>query len=142
MVPVALAPAACKPLGISAGNSQSMFTPVEIVIAVVVVAAMIFVPILRRLFGLIIRLAIFFVAVGIVAAGVTMIMNNETIFEKPGIGPRVERFISLNSAAASQTGSGSVTCVMESQPPPPTAAEAKSHKHAAKKESDTQTTRN
>src|ERR1700688_506236 len=120
-----------------------MFTPVEIVIAVVVVAAMIFVPILRRLFGLIIRLGIFFVAVGIVAAGVTMILNNETIFERPGIGQRVERFITMNSAAASQTGSGAVTCVIEVPPPPPTpAAEAKPHKHAAKKEPETQTTRN
>ena len=120
-----------------------MFTPAEIVIAVVVLAAMIFVPILRRLLGLIIRLAIFFVAVAIVAAGVTMIMNNETIFERPGIGQRVERFITMNSAAASQTGSGSVTCVMESPPPPPpTAAEGKSHKHAAKKEPESQTTRN
>src|ERR1700722_19671321 len=120
-----------------------MFTPVQIVIAVVILAAMIFVPILRRLLGLIFRLAIFFVAVGIVAAGVTMILNNETIFEKPGIGQRVERFITINSAAASQTGSGSVTCVMESPPPPPpTAAEAKTHKHAAKKEPEIQTTRN
>jgi hypothetical protein len=118
-----------------------MFTPVEIVIAIVVLAAMIFVPILRRLLGLIIRLAVFFVAVGIVAAGVTMIMNNETIFERPGIGQRVERFITMNSAAASTTGSGSVTCVMES-PPPPTAAEAKPHKHAEKKEPEIQTTRN
>jgi Protein of unknown function (DUF1499) len=121
-----------------------MFTPAEIVIAVVVLAAMIFIPILRRLLGLIIRLAVFFVAVAVVAAGVTMIMNNETIFERPGIGQRVERFVTVNSAAASQTGSGSVTCVMESPPPlpPPTAAEAKAHKRAAKKEPETQTTRN
>ena len=111
-----------------------MFTPAEIVIAVVVIAAMIFVPILRRLLGLIIRLAVFFVAVGIVAAGVTMILNNETIFERPGLGQRVERFLTMNSAAASTTGSGSVTCVMEAPPPPPTAAAAAPHKHAAKKE--------
>src|SRR5580704_18449752 len=120
-----------------------MFTPVEIVIAVVVLAALIFVPILRRLLGLIVRLAIFFVAVAIVAAGVTMIMNNETIFERPGIGQRVERFITKNSAAASQTGSGSVTCALESPPPQqPTAAEAKPHKRAAKNEPESQTTRN
>jgi hypothetical protein len=95
-----------------------MFTPPEIIIAVVVIAALIFIPILRRLLGLIIRLAVFFVAVGIVAAGVTMILNNETIFERPGLGQRVERFLTKNSAAASQTGSGSVTCAMESPPPP------------------------
>jgi len=46
-----------------------MFTPPEIIIAVVVIAAMIFIPVLRRLLGLIIRLAVFLVAVGIVAAG-------------------------------------------------------------------------
>jgi hypothetical protein len=118
-----------------------MFTPPEIIIAVVVIAALIFIPILRRLLGLIVRLAVFFVAVGIVAAGVTMILNNETIFERPGLGQRVERFLIKNSAAASQTGSGSVTCAMESPPPsPPTAAAP--HKRAAKKESEPQTTRN
>src|SRR5271154_2686388 len=99
-----------------------MFTPVEIVFAVVVLAAMIFVPILRRLFGLIIRLAVFFVAVGIVAAGVTMIMNNETIFERPGIGQRVTRSLPKTPAAASQSGSGAVTCAMENPPPPPPTA--------------------
>jgi uncharacterized protein (DUF1499 family) len=120
-----------------------MFTPPEIIIAVVVIAAMIFIPILRRLLGLIIRLAVFLIAVGIVAAGVTMIMNNETIFERPGFGQRVQRFLTKNSAAASTTGSGSVVCVMEAPPPPPpTAAEAKAHKHAAKKEPEIQTTRN
>jgi len=117
-----------------------MFTPPEIIIAVVVLAGVIFIPILRRLLGLIIRLAIFFVAVGIVAAGITMILNNETIFERPGLGQRVERFLTMNSAAASQTGSGSVTCVMESPPPPPPTAAA-AHKRP-KKEPELQTTRN
>jgi hypothetical protein len=117
-----------------------MFTPPEIIIAVVVLAGVIFIPILRRLLGLIIRLAVFFVAVGIVAAGITMILNNETIFERPGLGQRVERFLTMNSAAASQTGSGSVTCVMESPPPPPPTAAA-AHKRP-KKEPELQTTRN
>ncbi len=110
-----------------------MFTPAEIVIAVVVLAALIFVPILRRLLGLIIRLAVFFVAVAIVAAGVTMILNNETIFERPGIGQRVERFLTKNSAAASTTGSGSVTCVMEAPPPPPATARGQAAQARRKK---------
>src|SRR5258708_40275222 len=118
-----------------------MFAPVEIGIAVVVLAAMIFVPILRRLLGLIIRLAVFFVAVGIAAAGVTMILNNETIFERPGFGQRVQRFLTKNSAAASQTGPSSVTCEMET-PPPPTAAEAQPHKRVGKRKAEIQTTRN
>ncbi|MGC2443065.1 DUF1499 domain-containing protein [Candidatus Binatus sp.] len=111
-----------------------MFTPAEIVIAVVVLALLVFVPILRRLLGLIVRLAVFFIAVGIVAAGVTMIMNNETIFERPGLGQRVVRFLTMNSAAASQTGSGAVTCVLEGPPPPPPTAAPAPHKHPAKKE--------
>jgi hypothetical protein len=120
-----------------------MFTPPEIIIAVVVIAAMVFIPILRRLLGLIIRLAVFFVAVGIAAAGVTMILNNETIFERPGFGQRVERFLTMNSAASSTTGSSSVVCVMENPlPPPPTAAEAKAHKRGPKKEPESQDTRN
>jgi hypothetical protein len=120
------------------------FTPVEIIVAVVVLAAFIFVPILRRLLGLIIRLGVFFIAVGIAAAGITMILNNETIFERPGFGQRVERFLTMNSAAASQTGSSAVPCVMENPPaPPPTAAAAPSHKRVKKEASDgIQDTRN
>ncbi len=119
-------------------------TPVEVIVAVVVLAAFIFIPILRRLLGLIIRLAVFFIAVGIAAAGITMILNNETIFERPGFGQRVERFLTKNSAAASATGSGSVTCVMENPPaPPPTAAAAAPHKRVKKEPSDgIQDTRN
>jgi len=117
-----------------------MLTRPEIVIAVVVLAALIFIPILRRLLGLIIRLAIFFIAVGIVAAGVTMILNNETIFERPGLGQRVIRFLTLNSAAASPSGSGSVTCELET--PPPAAAATAPHKRVPKKEPEIQTTRN
>ena len=105
---------------------------------------MIFVPILRRLLGLIIRLAIFFVAVAIAAAGVTMIMNNETIFERPGFGQRVERFVTMNSAAASPTGSGSVTCEMESPPPPPPDSQPRANRTSTrqKREPESQTTRN
>src|SRR5260370_13327035 len=94
---------------------------------------------LGRLGGLIVRVAIFFVAVGIVAAGVTMILNNETIFERPGLGQRVERFLSKNSAAASQTGSSAVICVMENPAPPPPAAAPAPPKPAPNKEPTPQT---
>ena len=120
-----------------------MITPVVIVVAVVV-AAMIFIPILRRLLGLIIRLVVFFIGVGIAAAGITMILNNETIFERPGFEARVKRFLTMNSAAASQSGDGSVTCVMEKPPgPPPAAAAGASHKHIKKEATgEIQETRN
>jgi Protein of unknown function (DUF1499) len=121
-----------------------MLTKPELVIAVVVLAAFVFIPILRRLLGLIIRLAVFFVAVAVVAAGVTMILNNETIFERPGLGQRVIRFVTMNSAAASSTGSGSVTCSMEAPPQaaPTTAAGAAQKKVAKKEAAEPQMTRN
>jgi hypothetical protein len=111
-----------------------------LVIVVVVLAAMIFVPILRRLLGLIIRLAIFFVGVAVAAAGVAMIMNNETIFERPGLAARVQRFVTMNSAAASASGSGSVTCDMgasAANQPQPAAPAAK--KHGARRAPETET---
>src|SRR5271154_3709049 len=94
-----------------------------LVIAIVVLAVLLFVPPLRRIFTLLIRLAVFAVAVAIIAAGVTMILNYETIFEKPGIGQRVARFVTMNSAAASSTGSSAVTCDLEAPAPASTPAE-------------------
>ena len=106
-----------------------------VVIVLVVLAAMIFVPILRRLLSLLVRLAIFFVGVAVAAAGVAMIMNNETIFERPGLPARVVRFVTMNSAAASASGSGSVTCDMgeSDQNLPQAAPNPAGKKHAAKK---------
>jgi len=112
-----------------------MATPVELIVAVLVVAIMIFFPFTRRVLALIVRLAIFFAGVAVAAAGIAMIMNNETIFEKPGFEQRVVRFVTMNSAAASSTGSGSVTCDMGAHPQAtPTPAETAPRKHAAKKE--------
>jgi hypothetical protein len=120
-----------------------MITTPVLVAAVVVLGLFIFIPILRRLLGLIIRLVIFLIAVGIAAAGVTMILNNETIFERPGLGQRVTRFLTMNSAGTSTTGSKAVTCDPDAPPPPPNPTPAPS-KHAAKKPAtpEIQTTRN
>lgn len=107
-------------------------------IVFVVIAVLIFVPLLRRVVSLFVRLAIFFVGLAVAAAGVAMIMNNETIFEKPGAASRVMRFVTMNSAAASASGLGSVTCDMgdrgKSQPEAsPTPAEQAAKRHGAKK---------
>jgi hypothetical protein len=109
-----------------------------LVIAVVVIAAFIFVPFLRRLLGLLIRLAIFAVGVAIAVAGISMILNNETIFERPGFGQRVVRFVTMNSAASSTTGSGSVTCDMSAPQAAPSPAAKEPHKRAAAKEAASQ----
>lgn len=111
-----------------------MMTRPEIIIAFVVVAAMIVVPFLRRILVLLIRLAIFFAAVGVIVAGVVMILNDETIFERPGFAQRVVRFVTMNSAAASSTGSSAVTCKMENQPQPSPTSAANSHQRTAKRE--------
>lgn len=105
-----------------------------LVIAVVVLAAFIFIPFLRRLLGLLIRLAIFAVAVAIALAGVSMILNNETIFERPGFEQRVVRFVTMNSAASSTTGSGSVTCDMNAPQAAPSPGAKEPHKPASRKE--------
>lgn len=111
-----------------------------LVVAFLVLAALIFLPILRRLASLLIRLAIFFVGVAVAGAGIAMIMNNETIFEKPGIGHRVMRFVTMNSAAASASGEGSMTCDMgegakaQPQASPTPAATKRAAKKAAAKE--------
>ena len=111
-----------------------------LIIVVVIIAAMIFVPILRRFLSLLVRLAIFFVGVAVAAAGVAMIMNNETIFERPGLAARVQRFVTINSAAASASGSGSATCDMSQRQPAPTPV---APKHGARRaqatEADTAT---
>jgi len=115
-----------------------MITLPVLAVAVLVIAVMVFIPILRRVVSLFVRLAIFAIGVAVAAAGVAMIMNNETIFEKPGATRRVARFVTMNSAAASASGLGSVTCDMgasaQSKPEAsPTPAAGAMKKHAAKK---------
>jgi hypothetical protein len=115
-----------------------------LIIGAVIVAAFIFIPFLRRFLGLIFRLAIFAVGVAIAAAGISMILNNETIFERPGFGQRVLRFVSMNSAASSTTGFGSVTCDMSAPQAAPSPAAKQPHKRPARTEEAQQlkTTRN
>lgn len=109
-----------------------------LVIGVIIIAAFIFVPVLRRLLGLVIRLAIFAVAVAIAVAGISMILNNETIFERPGFGQRVVRFVTINSAASSTTGSGSVTCDMSAPQAAPSPAAKEPRKRAREEEATQQ----
>ena len=110
-----------------------MISKPEIVVIVVALAAVL---LLRRFLGLFIRLAFFLVFVAIAAAGVTMILNKDTLWEKPGFGQRVQRFVTMNSAASSTTGSSSVTCDPNSAPPVETTAAAAPRKHVAKKEAE------
>jgi len=108
-----------------------MITLPVIVVALVVIAVLIFVPFVLRL---LVRLAVFLIPVAVAAAGISMIMNDETIFERPGAEQRAIRFVTMNSAAASPSGFGSVTCQMGIQPQAVAAPAAPApKKHAAKK---------
>ncbi len=111
-----------------------MISPINlpaIIAAVALIAVLIFFP---AVFRLLIRLATLLIPVAVAAAGIAMIMNDETIFERPGPGQRVVRFVTMNSAAASPSGAGSMTCQMENQPQaaaPP--SEALERRRAARK---------
>ncbi len=106
-----------------------------LVAAVVFVLILIFVPFVRRVIGALIRLAIFIIAVAVVIAGVSMLMNNETIFEKPGPEMRTTRFLTMNSARTTDSGTGSATCDMNAAFEPNATALEKppeKHQHAEK----------
>jgi hypothetical protein len=105
-----------------------------LVAAVVIILILIFVPFVRRVIGALIRLAIFIIAIAVVIAGVSMLMNNETIFEKPGPEMRTVRFLTMNSARTSDSGTGSVTCDMNAAPEAKPANEkpGEKRKHAEK----------
>ena len=80
------------------------------IIAAVVVLILIFVRPIRRIVFLLVRIAIAVVAIVVAIGGVSMLMNNETIFDKPGVEARTIRFFTQDSAATSQKGLGSATC--------------------------------
>jgi hypothetical protein len=107
-----------------------------LIIGVVVIAAFIFVPFLRRLLRLVFRLAIFALGIAVAAAGISMMLNNETIFERPGFGQRVVRFVTMNSAASSTTGSGSVTCYLSAPQAAPPATKQPRKRPTRRQESE------
>jgi hypothetical protein len=104
-----------------------------LIAAAVVILILIFVPFVRRVIGALIRLAIFIIAIAIVIAGVSMLLNNETIFEKPGPEMRTTRFLTMNSARTTDSGDGLATCDMNAASPAPAAEKpSEKHKHAEK----------
>ncbi|MFZ0890170.1 MAG: DUF1499 domain-containing protein [Candidatus Binataceae bacterium] len=107
-------------------------TWVEIAIAVAALAAIIFVPPIRRVVGTLIGVAIAIGAVFVAVVGTAILMNNVTIYDSPGPYPRVVRFLTVNRAATSEKGSGSAECSQNkyptesaANPPPPPVRERK-----------------
>ncbi|MGH7778412.1 MAG: hypothetical protein ACREQR_01095, partial [Candidatus Binataceae bacterium] len=80
------------------------------IIAAVIILILIFVRPIRRIVFLFVRIAIAIVAIIVAIGGVSMLLNNETIFEKPGPEARTIRFFTQKGAATSEKGLGSATC--------------------------------
>jgi hypothetical protein len=94
----------------------------NLIFAIIAVALIVFVPFIRRFVFAIIRVAIALGAAFVAIAGISMLMNNETIYEKPGVRARTIRFMTEDHAATSDKGLGSATCRWPDEPTPtPTA---------------------
>ena len=92
----------------------------NLIVVAVVILVLIFVPFLRRLVFALLRIGIALVAAFIAVAGISMLMNNETIYEKPGAEARIIRFITEDHAATSEKGLGTATCKWPDETPTPT----------------------
>jgi len=82
----------------------------DLIIAAAVILLLIFVSFLRRLVFALLRIAIAVVAAFVAVAGISMLMSNETIYEKPGAEARILRFMTVDRAATSEKGLGTATC--------------------------------
>ncbi len=81
-----------------------------LIISVAFILALIFIPILRRIIGVLLTIGISLLAIGSAVFGFAVLMNNVSINERPGMHARIRRFLTVNWAATSDKGLGSVTC--------------------------------
>ncbi|HXW85332.1 MAG TPA: hypothetical protein VEJ86_13065, partial [Candidatus Binataceae bacterium] len=95
--------------------NNSLILPIAIV--VLVVALLIFVRIIRVIVGLLFRIAIGVVATIIAVSAIAILLNNETIYESPGIEARAIHFLTWRTAATSEKGLGSATCTWPDESP-------------------------
>ena len=105
-----------------------------VLVVVAVILLLIFVPFFRSIISVLIRLAIFLAAVFIAVAGGAMLMNNETIFERPGWKVRAARFLTVDWANTSEKGLGDAPCSAsgsEEKPAEKAPARARSKKETA-----------
>lgn len=100
---------------------MSSIPHLNLIVAAAVVLLLIFVPFFRRLVFALLRIAIAVVAAFVAVAGISMLMNNETIYEKPGAKARIIRFVTQDRAATSEKGLGTATCKWPDEPAAPLA---------------------
>lgn len=89
-----------------------------IIVAVAVVAVLIFMPRVRSVVYWSVRIAVAFGATVIAILGVALLMNNETIWAEPGAEARIVHFLTVNQAATSEKGYGTARCAWPDEPTP------------------------
>jgi Protein of unknown function (DUF1499) len=81
-----------------------------LVIIVVFIALLIFTPFFRSMLSGLLRFAFLIVVIFFAAAGTAVLMNNETVFDRPGMKQRAITFMTQDSAATSEKGIGDAQC--------------------------------
>jgi Protein of unknown function (DUF1499) len=89
-----------------------------LIAAAAIVAVLIFVPFIRRVVGVLIRIGIALGAIGLAIFAIAVLMNDETIFAPPGVEARTIQFLSRNRAATSDKGFATATCKWPDEPSP------------------------
>jgi Protein of unknown function (DUF1499) len=84
-----------------------------LIIVIVFIALTIFVPFFRSMLRGLIRLGFLIVVIFLAAGGTAILMNNETIFDRPGWKQRAVRFVTEDSAATSEKGYGEAPCALD-----------------------------
>ena len=95
---------------------MSSISHLNLIVVAAVILLMIFLRFFRRLVFALVRIAVALIAAFVAIAGITMLMSNETIFEKPGAKGRIIRFMTQNRAATSEKGLGTATCKWPDEP--------------------------
>ena len=95
---------------------MSSISHLNLIVVAAVILLMIFLRFFRRLVFALVRIAIALIAAFVAIAGISMLMNNETIYEKPGAKARIIRFMTQNRAATSEKGLGTATCKWPDEP--------------------------
>jgi hypothetical protein len=84
-----------------------------LIIVVVCIALVIFVSFVRRMLSGLLRFAFLLAVIFLAIAGSAILMNNETVFDRPSTKQRVIKFLTEDSAATSEKGYGEAPCVFD-----------------------------
>lgn len=86
---------------------------IALIVIVAVILLIAFVPFLRSMVGVLIRVAFFLFVVFVAIAGFAILRNNETIYSRPGFKSRISRFLTVNWANTSEKGLGDAPCMAD-----------------------------